>query len=176
MSLGRLRAWSSLNCSAIQRRGRDLAERIRLSSLSCNLLMKNTKTGMAEREGFEPSVEFPLHTLSKRAPSTTRTSLLEWQTEDLTTGSNRFWKLLSDAKLVPEPVTFEDDDRLGEWGFGITNLIARATPGIDTLKPEDHVAGVRGARVFVLPNPSGRNTNFTYAEMLGAFRSLRRHV
>src|SRR2546428_1985771 len=30
---------------------------------------------MAEREGFEPSVEFPLHTLSKRAPSTTRTSL-----------------------------------------------------------------------------------------------------
>jgi len=77
---------------------------------------------------------------------------------------------------VPEPVTFEDDDRLGEWGFGITNLIARATPGIDTLKPEDHVAGVRGARVFVLPNPSGRNTNFTYAEMLGAFRSLRRHV
>ena len=29
----------------------------------------------SEREGFEPSVEFPLHTLSKRAPSTTRTSL-----------------------------------------------------------------------------------------------------
>ena len=31
--------------------------------------------GMAERVGFEPTVEFPLHTLSKRAPSTTRTSL-----------------------------------------------------------------------------------------------------
>ena len=31
---------------------------------------------LAEREGFEPSVGFPLHTLSKRAPSTTRTSLL----------------------------------------------------------------------------------------------------
>src|SRR5712671_4415527 len=30
---------------------------------------------LAEREGFEPSVEFPLHTLSKRAPSTTRPSL-----------------------------------------------------------------------------------------------------
>ena len=30
---------------------------------------------MAEREGFEPSVELPLHTLSKRAPSTTRPSL-----------------------------------------------------------------------------------------------------
>src|SRR6266581_3210180 len=30
---------------------------------------------MAERVGFEPTVGFPLHTLSKRAPSTTRTSL-----------------------------------------------------------------------------------------------------
>src|SRR2546427_10186873 len=30
---------------------------------------------LAEREGFEPSVQFPVHTLSKRAPSTTRTSL-----------------------------------------------------------------------------------------------------
>jgi G:T/U-mismatch repair DNA glycosylase len=26
--------------------------------------------------------------------------------------------------------------------------------------------------VFVLPNPSGRNANFSYAEMLGAFRAL----
>src|SRR5437867_2477932 len=30
---------------------------------------------LAEREGFEPSVEFPLHTLSKRARSTTPPSL-----------------------------------------------------------------------------------------------------
>ena len=36
----------------------------------------NDSWKLAEREGFEPSVEFPLHTLSKRAPSTTRTSLL----------------------------------------------------------------------------------------------------
>jgi TDG/mug DNA glycosylase family protein len=31
-----------------------------------------------------------------------------------------------------------------------------------------------GARVFVLPNPSGRNANFSQAEMLAAFRRLRR--
>src|SRR6185503_1789840 len=37
---------------------------------------RNTQTiRLAERVGFEPTVEFPLHTLSKRAPSTTRTSL-----------------------------------------------------------------------------------------------------
>ncbi len=33
---------------------------------------------LAEREGFEPSVQFPVHTLSKRAPSTTRPPLL-WE-------------------------------------------------------------------------------------------------
>jgi TDG/mug DNA glycosylase family protein len=131
--------------------------------------------------------------------------------------SNRFWKLLYESRLVPEPIGTEDDARLPEWGFGITNLIPRATPGIDTLRPEEYVAGARalkrkvrrwrpevvalvgvtlyrsvfakrpsepvglglqvdeleGARVFVLPNPSGRNANYSYQEMLAAFRGLR---
>ena len=109
---------------------------------------------------------------------------------------------------------------LGGKAVGITNLIARATPGIDTLLPGEYASGVRilrrklrrwkpevvafvgvtvfravfacrpgtpvslglqrerfeGARVAVLPNPSGRNANFTYAEMLQAFRTLRRFV
>jgi double-stranded uracil-DNA glycosylase len=129
--------------------------------------------------------------------------------------SNRFWKLLYDSRLVPEPITFEDDERLPEWGYGVTNLVPRPTPGIDTLRPDEYVAGLRvlrrkvrrwrppviafvgltayrticgpkhrlsvglqpeafeGARVFVLPNPSGRNANYSYAEMLDAFASLR---
>jgi TDG/mug DNA glycosylase family protein len=130
--------------------------------------------------------------------------------------SNRFWKLLYDARLVPEPIGFEDDDRLAEWGYGITNIVPRPTPGIGTVRPEEYVAGrarlrrkilrhrppvvalvgvtvframfphrrgpvapgvqperIGGARVFVLPNPSGRNANFSYREMLAAFRSLR---
>lgn len=130
--------------------------------------------------------------------------------------SNRFWKLLYDSKLVPEPIGYLHDDRLPEWGFGITNLVPRETPGIDTLRRAECLAGVttlrgkvrrfrpdivafvgvslyrwifgakgtvrpglqratfEGARVFVLPNPSGRNANFSYAEMLAAFRKLRR--
>ena len=133
--------------------------------------------------------------------------------------SNRFWKLLHASKLVPEPITFEDDDRLPEWGYGVTNIVARPTPGIDTLNKEEYVEGrvklrakVRRHRpavvamvgvtvframfperkgivelglqperlgdsvVFVLPNPSGRNANFTYAEMLASFRALRRYL
>jgi double-stranded uracil-DNA glycosylase len=133
--------------------------------------------------------------------------------------SNRFWKLLFASKLVPEPIAFEDDDRLPEWGYGITNIVARPTPSIETLRPDEYVAGRARLRakvrrhkpavvamvgvtvframfpertgpvalglqeerlgesaVFVLPNASGRNANFTYAEMLAAFRRLRRHL
>jgi hypothetical protein len=32
--------------------------------------------GFAERAGFEPAIPFPVYTLSRRAPSTTRTPLL----------------------------------------------------------------------------------------------------
>jgi mismatch-specific thymine-DNA glycosylase len=136
--------------------------------------------------------------------------------------SNRFWKLLFESRLVPEPIGTEEDHRLPEWGFGITNLVPRATPGIDTLRPAEYVAGalalrrkvrrwkpgvvafvgvtlfravfavrtgvpiplglqrqsttLEGARVFVLPNPSGRNANFSYREMLAAFTQLRRWI
>ena len=40
-------------------------------------------------------------------------------------------------------------------------------PGLQPLK-------IHGAHLFVLPNPSGRNANFSYAEMLDAFVKLRR--
>jgi hypothetical protein len=48
-----------------------------------NYFIKNKSTSAkasvdeAEREGFEPSIRFPVYTLSRRAPSTTRTPLLE---------------------------------------------------------------------------------------------------
>src|SRR5439155_10209591 len=96
-------------------------------------------------------------------------------------------------------------------------IIARATPGIDTLMRHEYESGRRrlaakirrfrprvvalvgvtvframfpehtgpvmlglqkqtlaGSAVFVLPNTSGRNANFSYDEMLAAFRGLRR--
>jgi len=132
--------------------------------------------------------------------------------------SNRFWKLLYESGFAPEPVTWRDDERLPEWGLGITNLVARATPGIGDLRATELTAGHRAllakvrryrpfivalvgvtlyrslfperargavvalgettdrlacARVFVLPNPSGRNAHYSYAVMLEAFRRLR---
>jgi hypothetical protein len=55
--------------------------------------LQDQDNGMAERVGFEPTVEFPLHTLSKRAPSTTRTSLRlggnEWKYQSSVAGPCR---------------------------------------------------------------------------------------
>lgn len=55
--------------------------------------------------------------------------------------SNRFWKLLYDAALVPEPLTYRDDARLLEWGLGLTNLVARPTAGMEGLTAEDYATG-----------------------------------
>ena len=134
--------------------------------------------------------------------------------------SNRFWRLLREAALVSEPIGYAEDARLLEWGFGITNLIARPTAGVGELRPEEYARGrlrlrsrlarwrpqvvalvgvslyravfpdkrrapvrpglqeerLHGARVFVLPNPSGRNAHFSYAQMLAVFRGLRKHL
>ena len=55
--------------------------------------------------------------------------------------SNRFWKLLFESKLAPEPLTHQDDWRLPDWGLGLTNIIQRPSAGIDVLKPREYIAG-----------------------------------
>jgi double-stranded uracil-DNA glycosylase len=55
--------------------------------------------------------------------------------------SNRYWNLLFESKLTPEPLTHRDDWRLPEWGLGLTNIIQRPSAGIDVLKPREYTAG-----------------------------------
>ena len=55
--------------------------------------------------------------------------------------SNRFWKLLFESKLVSEPLTYQDDWRLPDWGLGLTNIIQRPSAGIDALKPSEYTVG-----------------------------------
>src|SRR5215831_18031241 len=55
--------------------------------------------------------------------------------------SNRFWKLLFESKLVPKPLTHQDDWRLPDWGLGLTNIIERPSAGIDVFKPREYVTG-----------------------------------
>ena len=51
------------------------SEGIAKNKKSPNLKAQGWKIKLAEREGFEPSAQFPMHTLSKRAPSASRTPL-----------------------------------------------------------------------------------------------------
>lgn len=55
--------------------------------------------------------------------------------------SNRFWKLLFDAGLIPFPMTYQDDWQLPKFGYGLTNLIARPTAGIQDLGKRDFLEG-----------------------------------
>ena len=55
---------------------------------------------------------------------------------------------------------------LYRWIFGARGTV-RLGPQLDRFEE---------AAVFVLPNPSGRNANFTYNEMLASFRRLRRRL
>lgn len=140
--------------------------------------------------------------------------------------SNRFWKLLFESQYIPLPLTYQNDWRLPEWGYGLTNIVARPTSGMHDLTPLDYTKGritllrkvcryqpqviallgitVRnalrastpkartgekkvnshprvgfqedtfgGARVFVLPNPSGRNAHYSFHDMLELFLQLR---
>lgn len=54
---------------------------------------------------------------------------------------NRFWDMLWKAQLVPERIGYEDDARLPEWGYGLTNIVARPTAGVRDLTKRDFEVG-----------------------------------
>ena len=140
--------------------------------------------------------------------------------------SNRFWKLLFEAGLVPNRMTCHDDWRLLDYGYGLTNLVSKPTAGIQDLVKQDFLRGCQalvakikkyqpaivailgisvarvllspkeandsgkkvasspiqiglqskalaGVRVYVLPNPSGRNAHYSYQSMKELFGELR---
>ena len=133
--------------------------------------------------------------------------------------ANPFWRLLFASKLIPEPLTSEEDGRLVEFDMAMTNLCARASRSAAELTREEIVAGkailarkikrlapevvafvglsiyrdffgksgspgagmkeeiIAGARVFVLPNPSGLNASFPgFQHKLIWFEKLREFV
>jgi TDG/mug DNA glycosylase family protein len=132
---------------------------------------------------------------------------------------NPFWRLLFEARLIPRPLTFEQDQELAEHGIALTNLCARPTRAASELTRADIDRGraslarkckrvrprviafvglsvyqmyfrlpasggpgakpemIAGARVFVVPNPSGLNASFPgFADKLVWFERLREFV
>ncbi len=56
---------------------------------------------------------------------------------------NPFWRLLYMARLVPIPLTCNDDVRLPEFGLALTNLCPRATRTASELRPDEINQGIR---------------------------------
>jgi double-stranded uracil-DNA glycosylase len=56
---------------------------------------------------------------------------------------NRFWPTLHQAGFTPRLLHPSEERELLAWGYGITNLVPRATATADELSPDELVAGRR---------------------------------
>jgi len=127
---------------------------------------------------------------------------------------NRFWPALHAAGFSARLLHPSEQRELLSRGYGITNLVNRATATADQVAPQEFIAGRRrlaakvrrlkpkvvaflgmgaychafgmrraslgeqperfeGARVWVLPNPSGLNANYQLGALVELFRSLK---
>mgnify|MGYP002777852135 CR=1 FL=1 len=137
-----------------------------------------------------------------------------WSGHHFAGPGNRFWPALHDAGFTDRRLHPSEERLLLDRGYGVTNVVARATATAAELRPEEYVAGGRaladkvarfaprvlavlgvgayrtafarpkaalgeqpeplaGARVWVLPNPSGLNANYSRADLAALFRTLR---
>src|ERR1043166_5364159 len=62
---------------------------------------------------------------------------------------NRFWPTLYQAGFTPRLLAPSEERELLEYGYGITNLVARATATADELSPDELVAGQRRLKAKV---------------------------
>ncbi len=63
---------------------------------------------------------------------------------------NHFWPLLFESGLVTEPLTFAQDERVLEWGIGLTNMVDRASPSITDLSLDEMRSGATSLRDTLL--------------------------
>jgi TDG/mug DNA glycosylase family protein len=127
---------------------------------------------------------------------------------------NRFWPALHAGGFTGRLLSPYEDRSLLESGYGLTNLVSRATAGADELSAAELIAGVKllerkirrhqprwiailgigayrtafvrpraalgeqaetlaGAKIWVLPNPSGLNAHHQPKQLAAAFSQLR---
>jgi TDG/mug DNA glycosylase family protein len=130
---------------------------------------------------------------------------------------NRFWPALDAAGITPRRLVPAEEPQLLPLGYGITNVVARATATAAELSRDELAAGARtledkvrsyeprvlavlgvgayrtgfgrpraalglqpetigATTLWVLPNPSGLNANYTPAALAALFRELREYA
>ena len=69
---------------------------------------------------------------------------------------NPFWRLLYEARLIPRPLGYEEDQRLAEFGIALTNLCARTDALGSRAHARRHRARPPHTRAKVRAAPSAR--------------------
>src|SRR5579864_8566485 len=54
---------------------------------------------------------------------------------------NQFWPLMYESGVIPEPIGYEDDRRVIEFGIGLTDLVKRPTRGFDEIERQEFAEG-----------------------------------
>jgi double-stranded uracil-DNA glycosylase len=55
--------------------------------------------------------------------------------------NNRFWKILYEAGITPRKYRSEEDYKLLDLGYGLTNIVARPTKSADEITKEEYKEG-----------------------------------
>jgi mismatch-specific thymine-DNA glycosylase len=55
--------------------------------------------------------------------------------------NNQFWPMMYESGVIPEPLSYEDDRRIIEFGIGMTDLVKRPTRGIEEIERQEFAEG-----------------------------------
>jgi len=55
--------------------------------------------------------------------------------------TNLFWLILYESGVIPEPLSYEDDRRMLEFGIGMTDLVKRPTRTIEEIERQEFAEG-----------------------------------
>lgn len=55
--------------------------------------------------------------------------------------NNPFWPIMYECGVIPEPLGYEDDRRVIEFGIGMTDLVKRPTRGVEELERQEFAEG-----------------------------------
>lgn len=55
--------------------------------------------------------------------------------------ANPFWPMLYESGVIPEPLKYEDDRRMLEFGIGMTDLVKRPTRTIEEIDRQEFAEG-----------------------------------
>jgi len=55
--------------------------------------------------------------------------------------TNQFWPIMYESGVIPEPIGYEDDRRMLEFGIGLTDLVKRPTRQVEEIEREEFAEG-----------------------------------